>query len=225
MAKPRLARPRLSTGERQRIETLFERFEAAAAHPKTELAYKSPFTLLVSVVLSAQATDKSVNKATEILYRTADTPEKILALGEAGLMPFIKTIGLYRTKAKNVVALSRILIEQHGGKVPLERAALQALPGVGRKTASVVLNELEIEPAIAVDTHVFRVSHRLGLAKAKTPDKVEAELMAKIPERYLTRAHHWLILHGRYTCLARKPKCAVCLVADLCPSRELFLGA
>ena len=225
MAKPRLARPRLSTGERQRIETLFERFEAAAARPKTELAYKSPFTLLVSVVLSAQATDKSVNKATEILYRTADTPEKILALGEAGLMPFIKTIGLYRTKAKNVVALSRILIEQHRGKVPLEREALQALPGVGRKTASVVLNELEIEPAIAVDTHVFRVSHRLGLAKAKTPDKVEAELMAKIPERYLTRAHHWLILHGRYPCLARKPKCAVCLVADLCPSRELFLGA
>ena len=225
MAKPRLARARLTPGKRQRIETLFERFEAAAAHPKTELAYKSPFTLLVSVVLSAQATDKSVNRATEILYRTADTPEKILALGEAGLTPFIRTIGLYRTKAKNVVALSRILIEQHGGKVPLEREALQALPGVGRKTASVVLNELDIEPAIAVDTHVFRVSHRLGLAKANTPDKVEAELMAKIPERYLTRAHHWLILHGRYTCLARRPKCETCLVADLCPSRELFLGA
>ena len=225
MAKPRLARARLSPGERQRIQTLFERFEAGAAHPKTELAYKSPFTLLVSVVLSAQATDKSVNRATEVLYRTHDTPEKILALGEEGLMPFIKTIGLYRTKARNVVALSRILIEQHGGKVPLEREALQALPGVGRKTASVVLNELDVEPAIAVDTHVFRVSHRLGLSKAKTPDKVEAELMAKIPERYLTRAHHWLILHGRYTCVARRPKCETCLVADLCPSRELFLGA
>ena len=225
MAKPRVSRIRISPAERQRIGTLFERFEAASAHPKTELGYTSPFTLLVAVVLSAQATDKSVNKATEVLYRTHDTPEKIAALGADGLEPFIKTIGLYRTKAKNVVALSRILIEQHGGKVPLEREALQALPGVGRKTASVVLNELDIEPAIAVDTHVFRVSHRLGLSKAKTPDKVEAELMAKIPERYLTRAHHWLILHGRYTCVARRPKCESCLVADLCPSRELFLGA
>ena len=220
-----MPRLRLAPRERQRIETLFERFEAASAHPKTELGYTSPFTLLVAVVLSAQATDKSVNKATEILYRTADTPETILALGEEGLTPFIRTIGLYRTKARNVIALSRILIEQHGGKVPLQREALQALPGVGRKTASVVLNELDIEPAIAVDTHVFRVSHRLGLSTAKTPDKVEAELMAKIPERYLTRAHHWLILHGRYTCVARRPKCEICLVADLCPSRELFLGA
>ena len=220
-----MLRPRLAPRERQRIETLFERFEAASAHPKTELGYTSPFTLLVAVVLSAQATDKSVNKATELLYRTADTPEAILALGEAGLTPFIRTIGLYRTKARNVVALSRILIEQHGGKVPLQREALQALPGVGRKTASVVLNELDIEPAIAVDTHVFRVSHRLKLSTAKTPDKVEAELMAKIPARYLTRAHHWLILHGRYTCVARRPKCEICLVADLCPSRELFIGA
>jgi endonuclease-3 len=222
---PAMAKPRISPKERQRIETLFERFETGSAHPKTELEYKSPFTLLVAVVLSAQATDKSVNKATEILYRAADTPETIAALGEEGLTPFIKTIGLYRTKAKNVVALSRILIEKHGGKVPLEREALQALPGVGRKTASVVLNELDIEPAIAVDTHVFRVSHRLGLAKGKTPDQVEAELMAKIPERYLTRAHHWLILHGRYTCVARRPKCESCLVSDLCPSRELFVGA
>ena len=215
---------RIAPKERQRIETLFERFEAAAAHPKTELDYKSPFTLLVSVVLSAQATDKSVNKATAELYRTADTPEAMAALGVEGVTPFIKTIGLYRNKAKNVVALSRILIERYGGKVPLERQALQDLPGVGRKTASVVLNELDIEPAIAVDTHVFRVSHRLGLAKAKTPDKVEAELMAKIPGRYLTRAHHWLILHGRYTCLARRPRCESCLVSDLCPSRELFVG-
>jgi endonuclease-3 len=220
-----MAKPRVSPKERQRIETIFERFEAQTANPKTELAYKSPFTLLVSVVLSAQATDKSVNKATAELYKVADTPEKISALGEAGLIPFIKTIGLYRTKAKNVVALSRILIDQYGGKVPLERGALQSLPGVGRKTASVALNELDIEPAIAVDTHVFRVSHRLGLSKAKTPDKVEAELMAKIPERFLTRAHHWLILHGRYVCLARRPRCEICLVADLCPSRELFLGA
>jgi endonuclease-3 len=219
-----MAKPRISSKERQRIETIFERFEAQTANPKTELAYESPFTLLVSVVLSAQATDKSVNKATAELYKVADTPETISALGEAGLIPFIKTIGLYRTKARNVVALSRILIDRYGGKVPLERAALQALPGVGRKTASVVLNELDIEPAIAVDTHVFRVSHRLGLSKAKTPDKVEAELMAKIPERFLTRAHHWLILHGRYVCLARRPRCESCLVADLCPSRELFLG-
>ena len=220
-----MLRLRLAPKERQRIEILFERFEAASAHPKTELGYTSPFTLLVAVVLSAQATDKSVNKATEILYRTADTPEKIIALGEEGLTPFIRIIGLYRTKARNVVALSRMLIEGHGGEVPLQREALQALPGVGRKTASVVLNELDIEPAIAVDTHVFRVSHRLGLSTAKTPDKVEAELMAKIPERYLTRAHHWLILHGRYTCVARRPRCEICLVADLCPSRELFLGA
>ena len=220
-----MAKPRVAPKDRQRIETLFERFEAGAAHPKTELVYDSPFTLLVSVVLSAQATDKSVNKATEVLFRTARTPAQIAALGEDGLIPFIRTIGLYRTKAKNVVALSRILLERYGGEVPLEREALQGLPGVGRKTASVVLNELDIEPAIAVDTHVFRVSHRLGLSKAKTPDKVEAELMAKIPERYLTRAHHWLILHGRYVCLARKPKCESCLVCDLCPSRELFVGA
>ena len=225
MVKPQVARPRVTSKERQRIETLFERFEASAAHPKTELDYKSPFTLLVSVVLSAQATDKSVNKATAELYKTADTPEKMAALGVEGLTPFIKTIGLFRNKAKNVVALSRILIERYGGQVPLQREALQDLPGVGRKTASVVLNELDIEPAIAVDTHVFRVSHRLGLSKAKTPDKVEAELMAKIPERYLTRAHHWLILHGRYVCLARRPRCENCLVSDLCPSRELFVGA
>ena len=219
-----MPKPRVAPKERQRIETLFERFEAGAAHPKTELVYDSPFTLLVSVVLSAQATDKSVNKATEALFKAAGDPASMAALGEEGLIPFIKTIGLFRTKAKNVVALSRILLERYSGEVPLEREALQGLPGVGRKTASVVLNELDIEPAIAVDTHVFRVSHRLGLSKAKTPDKVEAELMGKIPERYLTRAHHWLILHGRYVCLARRPKCESCLVSDLCPSRELFVG-
>jgi endonuclease-3 len=211
--------------ERQRIREIFERFETAMPQPRTELAYASPFTLLVSVVLSAQATDISVNKATERLYAVADTPEKILALGEAGLAPFISSIGLYNTKAKNVVALSRLLIERHGGGVPLQRDALQALPGVGRKTASVVLNELDIEPAIAVDTHVFRVAHRMGLSKGKTPDRVEADLMAVTPKGGLTRAHHWLILHGRYVCVARKPKCEACPVADLCPSRELFLGA
>jgi endonuclease-3 len=220
-AKPR----RLSPAETARIAEIFRRFEAASPDPRTELTYKTPFTLLVAVVLSAQATDKSVNKATERLYAVADTPQAILALGEAGLTPYIASIGLFRTKAKNVVALSRILIEQYGGEVPLNREALQALPGVGRKTASVVLNELGIEPAIAVDTHVFRVAHRLKLSKGKTPDDVERDLMQIVPEAGKTRAHHWLILHGRYTCIARTPKCAECLVADLCPSRELFLGA
>ncbi len=220
-----MAKPRVAPKERQRIQEIFDRFATTSAHPKTELGYSSPFTLVAAVALSAQATDKSVNKATEKLFKVADTPAKMAALGEAGLIPFIQSIGLYRTKAKNLIALSNILLKEHGGEVPLNRAALQALPGVGRKTASVVLNELEIEPAIAVDTHVFRVAHRLGLAKGKTPDQVEAELMAKVPKPYLTRAHHWLILHGRYVCVARKPKCAECLVADLCPSRELFLGA
>ena len=222
-ARPR--RRRLSPAEQARIAEIFRRFEAASPDPRTELEYKSPFTLLVSVVLSAQATDKSVNKATERLYKVANTPAQILALGEAALIPYIASIGLFRTKARNVIALSRILIEQYGGAVPLKREQLQALPGVGRKTASVVLNELDIEPAIAVDTHVFRVAHRLGLSKGKTPDEVERDLMAIVPAAGKTRAHHWLILHGRYTCVARKPKCAQCLVADLCPSRELFLGA
>src|SRR5579875_3524449 len=215
---------RLSTKERARIEEIFRRFETAQPAPKAELNYSSPFTLLVAVVLSAQATDKSVNLATDRLYPVAATPAAILALGEAGLTDFIKSIGLYRSKARNVIALCRILVDQYGGEVPLEREALQALPGVGRKTASVVLNELGVEPAIAVDTHVFRVSHRLGLSRAKTPEQVEAELMAKVPEPYLTRAHHWLILHGRYVCVARRPRCETCLVSDLCPSRELFVG-
>jgi len=215
---------RISPAERARIAAIFERFEAAAPDPRTELEYKTPFTLLVAVVLSAQATDKSVNKATERLYKVADTPAKMLALGEAGLTPYIASIGLFRTKARNVIALSRILAEQYGGEVPLEREALMALPGVGRKTASVVLNELDIEPAIAVDTHVFRVAHRLKLSGGKTPDQVEADLMAIVPKDGLTRAHHWLILHGRYVCVARKPKCAQCVVGDLCPSRELFIG-
>jgi endonuclease III len=213
------------TKNSQRIAEIFDRFAARTADPRTELAYASPYTLLVSVVLSAQATDVSVNKATAELYKVADTPRKMVALGEARLTPYIASIGLFRTKAKNVVALSRILLDQHGGEVPLDRAALEALPGVGRKTASVVLNELGSEAAIAVDTHVFRVAHRLGLSKAKTPDQVEADLMRIVPPERRSRAHHWLILQGRYVCLARKPKCGECLVADLCPSRELFLGA
>ena len=175
------------------------------------------------MALSAQATDKSVNKATERLFAVAATPRQMLELGVEGLTPYIQSIGLYRTKAKNVVALSRILIEQYGGQVPLERAALQSLPGVGRKTASVVLNELGVEPAIAVDTHVFRVAHRLKLSAGKTPDQVETDLMAIVPADYLVKAHHWLILHGRYTCVARKPKCWDCVIADLCPSRDLFV--
>ncbi len=225
-AKPPGKKParRLSPAEQARIATLFERFEAAESDPRTELNYDSPYTLVTAVALSAQATDVSVNKATAKLFDVADTPEKMLALGEEGLIPFIASIGLFRTKARNVIAAARLLIEQHGGEVPLEREALQALPGVGRKTASVVLNELRVEPAIAVDTHVFRVAHRLKLAFGKTPDQVEAELMAVIPQPYLVRAHHWLILHGRYICVARKPKCEACPVADLCPSRALFAG-
>jgi endonuclease-3 len=212
--------PRKSPAERARIQALFERFEAAESDPRTELSYTSPYTLLAAVALSAQATDVSVNKATARLFAVADTPAKMLDLGEEGIIPYIASIGLFRTKAKNLVAAARILLEQYGGEVPLERDALQALPGVGRKTASVVLNELGVEPAIAVDTHVFRVAHRLRLAHGKTPDQVEHELMAVIPDPWRTRAHHWLILHGRYVCIARRPKCAECSVADLCASPE-----
>jgi endonuclease-3 len=215
-AKPRAPTP--DAVEAARVETIFRRFEAALPSPRAELTFQDPFTLLVAVVLSAQATDKSVNRATERLYAAADTPEAIVALGEEGLIPFIASIGLFRNKAKNVVALSRIILEQHGGVTPLNREALQALPGVGRKTASVVLNELGVEPAIAVDTHVFRVSWRLALSTGKTPDLVEAELMRRVPEWARSRAHHWLILHGRYTCVARRPKCEACVVAELCPA-------
>jgi endonuclease-3 len=225
MAKPATTAPRkrLKPAEAARIAEIFARFEAQESDPRTELDYASPFTLVVAVALSAQATDVSVNKATEKLFKVADTPQKMLALGEAGLKPFISSIGLYNTKAKNVIALSRILVEDYGGEVPLERAKLQALPGVGRKTASVVLNELGVEPAVAVDTHVFRVSHRLELSAGKTPEAVEQDLLAIVPAPYLTRAHHWLILHGRYVCTARRPKCLACPVADLCPSRKLFV--
>jgi endonuclease-3 len=219
---PRARRP--SPAEQARIAEIFRRFEDQESDPRTELDYASPFELVTAVALSAQATDVSVNKATARLFKVADTPQAMLALGEEGLKPFISSIGLYNSKARNVIAMSRILVEQYGGEVPLTREALQALPGVGRKTASVVLNELRVEPAIAVDTHVFRVSHRLGLASGKTPDQVEAELMATVPAPLQTRAHHWLILHGRYTCVARRPKCGDCVVADLCPSRALFVG-
>ena len=220
----RTARPSVKA-QAPRVQEIFDRFAAKDDHPKTELNYSSPYTLVVAVALSAQATDVSVNKATKSLFRDADTPAKMAALGVEGLEPYIQSIGLYRTKAKNVIASAHVLLDQYGGQVPLEREALMSLPGVGRKTASVVLNELDIEPAIAVDTHVFRVSHRLKIASGSTPDKVEAELMAAVPKPYLTRAHHWLILHGRYVCVARRPKCDQCVVADLCPSRELFIGA
>ncbi|WP_174299762.1 endonuclease III [Caulobacter sp. S45] len=216
---------RLSPRSKARITEIFARFQAAQPDPRPELDYISPYTFLVAVALSAQATDKSVNKATETLFPIAHTPEKMLELGVEGLEPYIKSIGLYRSKARNVIAAARILVEQYGGETPLRREALQALPGVGRKTASVVLNQLDVEPAIAVDTHVFRVSHRLDLSQASTPDAVERDLMARVPEPYRTRAHHWLILHGRYICVARKPKCPQCPVADLCPSRPLYMGA
>lgn len=223
MAKSPPKRRPLKPAEQARIAEIFERFEAAESDPRTELSYASPYELVVAVALSAQATDVSVNKATDKLFQVADTPQKMLALGEEGLKPFISSIGLFNTKAKNVIRMAQILIDEHGGEVPLDRDKLQALPGVGRKTASVVLNELRVEPAIAVDTHVFRVAHRLGLSTGKTPDKVEDELMAVIPGPLLTRAHHWLILHGRYVCVARRPKCEECPVADLCPSRHLFV--
>ncbi|MBW8733543.1 MAG: endonuclease III [Asticcacaulis sp.] len=199
------------------IRALFTRFEQDKADPRTELNFVNPYTLLVAVALSAQTTDVAVNKATAPLFKTVTTPRDMLALGEERLTQMISSLNLYRGKAKNVIRAAEILVDKHGGEVPLNREALIELPGVGNKTASVVLNELDVEPAIAVDTHVFRVSHRLGLADGATPDKVEAQLMAVIPKPWLTRAHHWLILHGRYVCVARKPKCTICIVSDLCP--------
>lgn len=222
---PRIARtPRAAPGfrfppDKARVEAIFQRLSGVMPEPKTELDFTSPFTLVVAVALSAQATDVGVNKATKKLFAVADTPEKMAALGVEGVTPFIASIGLYRNKARNVVALSRMILDRHGGEVPLNRADLQALPGVGRKTASVVLNEMGVEPAIAVDTHVFRVSHRLALANANTPDKVEAQLHKVVPARWLAKAHHWLILHGRYVCTARRPNCPGCVISDLCPSR------
>ena len=197
-----------------------DRFYAALAArnpaPKSELAFKNPYTLLVAVVLSAQATDVGVNKATGPLFAEVDTPAKMLELGEAGLKQYIRTIGLFNTKAKNVIALSRLLIERHGGHVPKDRESLQALPGVGRKTANVVMNVAFGEPTIAVDTHVFRVANRTGLATGKTPEAVEEILERVTPKKWKQHAHHWLILHGRHVCKARKPDCAVCVVRAIC---------
>jgi endonuclease-3 len=198
------------------IAEIFRRFAAADPEPESELEYVNPFTLLVAVVLSAQATDVGVNKATRTLFQIADTPEKMLRLGEEKLRDRIKTIGLYRNKARNVILLSRQLIAQHGGKVPRDREALEALPGVGRKTANVVLNVAFGMPAMAVDTHVFRVANRTGLSSGKTPLEVEEDLLHVVPAKYAVHAHHWLILHGRYVCKARRPECPTCLIRDLC---------
>ena len=198
------------------VAAFFDRLAAAVPEPKGELNHADPYTLLVAVALSAQATDVSVNKATGPLFKVADTPEKMLALGEAKLRDYIKTIGLYNNKAKNIIALSRILREEHGGEVPRDRETLESLPGVGRKTANVVLNMAFGEPTIAVDTHIFRVGNRTGLAPGKTPLAVELKLEEVVPEARKPHAHHWLILHGRYVCKARKPDCPECLVSDLC---------
>ena len=201
------------------IEDMFHRFHAASPEPKGELHWINDFTLLVAVVLSAQATDESVNKATKALFAIADTPEKMAALGEDTVQDHIRTIGLFRGKAKNVIALSRQLIEKHGGKIPDDREALEALPGVGRKTANVVLNIAFGHPTIAVDTHLFRVGNRTGLAPGKTPLAVELQLLRKVPKAYGRHAHHWLILHGRYVCKARKPECWRCPISDICRFR------
>ncbi len=205
---------------REQAEELFARLSEVMPDPKTELNYTNPFTLTVAVALSAQATDVGVNKATKALFEAADTPEKMLALGEDAVREHIKTIGLFRNKAKNVIAMSRILVEQFGGEVPRSREALQTLPGVGRKTANVVLNEAFGQPTIAVDTHIFRVGNRTKLAPGKTPDEVEARLERITPDAYLKGAHHWLILHGRYVCKARKPECWRCAIADICRFNE-----
>ncbi|WP_423063073.1 endonuclease III [Candidiatus Paracoxiella cheracis] len=197
-------------------EEIFKRFKAHNHKPTTELVFNSEFELLISVILSAQATDVSVNKATKTLYKVANTPKKILALGEDGLKKHIKTIGLYNTKAKNIIKTCKILIEQHDSKVPQTREALEALPGVGRKTANVILNTAFGHETIAVDTHIFRVANRTRIAPGKTPLAVEKALLKVVPKEYLADAHHWLILHGRYICVARKPKCPECFINDLC---------
>ena len=203
----------MDASKRRRI---FERLKAANPTPTTELHYRSPFELLVAVILSAQATDKGVNKATEKLFKVANTPRTILKLGEAGLKEYIKTIGLFNTKAKNILATCRQLLDKHKGQVPDSREALEALPGVGRKTANVILNTAFGQPTMAVDTHIFRVANRIGLAAGKTPLAVEKQLLENVPKKYLHDAHHWLILHGRYVCTARKPQCPTCIIRDLC---------
>ena len=209
------ARPK-SLYSQDELKEIFRRFSIQRPEPKGELEHVNPFTLVVAVALSAQATDAGVNKATRALFAIADTPEKMLALGEEKVRDYIKTIGLYNSKAKNVIKLSQILEKQYDGKVPNSREALEKLPGVGRKTANVVLNIAFGEPTIAVDTHIFRVSNRTGLAPGKTPLAVETKLEAKVPAKFKLHAHHWLILHGRYVCKARKPECGRCIIADLC---------
>ncbi|HWW72874.1 MAG TPA: endonuclease III [Duganella sp.] len=201
-------------------QEMFERFRAANPSPKTELEYTTPFELLIAVLLSAQATDVGVNKATRKLYPVANTPAQILELGEEELKSYIQTIGLYKTKAKNVIATCKILLERHGGEVPHDRESLEALPGVGRKTANVVMNTAFGEPTMAVDTHIFRVANRTGLAPGKNVDIVEQKLLRFVPKEFLQDAHHWLILHGRYTCKARKPECWNCIQQDLCDYRQ-----
>jgi endonuclease-3 len=208
--------PRMTADRRRQI---FERLRAGNPHPKTELAYRTPFELLVAVVLSAQATDRSVNAATPALFARAGTPQAMAALGAPGIEPYVRTIGLYRTKARNLAELSRRLVAEHGGEVPAERAALEQLPGVGRKTANVVLNTAFGQPTVAVDTHIFRVANRTGLAPGKDPLAVEQKLLKLTPAEFLRDAHHWLILHGRYTCVARRPKCPACAIRDLCEFR------
>jgi endonuclease-3 len=204
----------------QKRRKIFERLRRANPHPTTELAYRSPFELLVSVVLSAQATDKSVNSATEKLYRVANTPQALLALGMEGLIEHIRTIGLYRSKAKHILETCRLLVERHGGEVPQSREALEALPGVGRKTANVILNTAFGHPTIAVDTHIFRVANRTGLAPGKDVREVEDRLLKFVPEDFRKNAHHWLILHGRYVCKARKPECPACIIRELCEFKQ-----
>ena len=206
---------------KKEISEIFRRFQKQNPEPATELRAQNPFTLLVSVVLSAQATDKSVNKATEPLYKIADTPEKILALGEAKLISYIKTIGLYRSKAKHVMGLCHMLIDEYGGKLPQKREDLEKLPGVGRKTANVVLNVVYSQPTMPVDTHLLRISPRMGLSDGTTPLQVEQDLLKCIPKEFMLHAHHWLILHGSYTCTAKNPKCTQCLIEDVCKKNRL----
>jgi len=221
-AGPRRAvrKARRSRLSRVEIETLYSRLQAKLPDPKGELEFRNPYTLLIAVVLSAQATDAGVNKATRPLFERADTPERMLALGEGEVKEAIRSLGFFNMKTKSVMTLSRILVDRHGGAVPRERAALEKLPGVGRKTASVVLNTAFGQPAIAVDTHVFRVSNRTGLAPGSTADEVADILETVTPEHFKLHAHHWLILHGRYVCVARKPKCPVCVIADVCRYKD-----
>lgn len=219
-ARARTAKKALPHPDAATIAEMFRRWRSREPHPKTELEYVNSFTLLVAVVLSAQATDAGVNKATRALFAAADTPQKMVGLGEDKVRDYIKTIGLFRNKAKNVIALSQALLDRHNGELPHSREALEALPGVGRKTANVVLNAAFGEPTMAVDTHIFRLANRLGLAPGKTPLAVELGLENIIPDEFKLHAHHWLILHGRYVCKARAPLCGACLIADLCASPE-----